>query len=297
MSQIKRASKKALVFFAAFLFLVNLAHAKVAARENARELAFGYSLFSGEFYNLKDATIKNYYSNEYVPIKIANSGIKRAYYYIILDAPDWISIEPKNISINPQQFGNLNLHINPDAQAAAGAYAIKISLKSGDVVYSRNIVIVLSKRQFLKGLKLFFVFYKYYIYAVLLIAAALFAFRRKISGKIKAKYKNYKIRRARLRALKAARKARQLKIQIKKLEKAQLEAKKISNPKRKRVLFFITSIGVASILFFSIYRFDFPVSKEFIKTYYAYFIAGILIALFIIFMIEFYKPLFRMLKK
>lgn len=294
MSQIKRASKKALVFFAAFLFLVNLAYARAAARE----LAFNYSLFSGEFYNLKDATIKNYYSNEYVPIKIANSGIKRASYDIILDAPDWISIEPKNISINPQQFGNLNLHINPDAQAAAGAYAIKISLKSGDAVYSRNIGIVLKKRQFLKGLKLFFVFYKYYIYAALFISAVLFAFRRRIiSGKIKAKYKNYKVRRARLRALKAARKARQLKIQIKKLEKAQLEAKKISKPKRKRVLLFITPVVAALILFFSIYRLDFPVSKEFIKTYYAYFIAGILIALFIIFMIEFYKPLFKLLGK
>src|SRR3989338_3312888 len=158
---------------------------------------------------LTNEKIMNYYSNAYAPIKIRNSGVKQAIYEISLEAPDWVSLEPKKLAVNPEQLGNLNLNINPNAEISEGAYAVKIILKFEDIVYSKNVDVILTREnQFLKGLKFFFVFYQYYIYVVLFIVIILLIFRRKISSAIKAKYKNYKIRRARLRALKKAREAR-----------------------------------------------------------------------------------------
>lgn len=240
---------------------------------------------------IADAKIANYYSNAYAPIKIRNSGIKQANYEIGLEAPNWVDIEQKKITVNPEQFWNLNLNINPDAKVPEGIYPIKIYLKSEDIVYTENIDIALSKDR-LKGVKLFFIFYQYYIYVALAVLVILFFFRKKI----KRAYKNYKIRRARLRALEAARKARAEK-------KAKKEIVIEEPPKPERIkkftiwTLFLTGLFVVVLSTFLIYQYNFPVSKEFIKNYYGYFIAGILISLFVIFIIEFYKPLVRLLRK
>ena len=251
---------------------------------------------------MADAKIANLYSKEHIPIKIKNIGIKQAVYDVSLDAPKWISIEPKKLTVNPGQTGNLNLNINPDANVSEGNYLAKIKVNFGDILYSKNIDVVLSREnQFWKSSKSFFVFYQYYIYVSLLILIVLLIFRRKISTKIKISYKNYKFRRARLRALEAARKTRQLKIkkikkEVRETKKAGFKLRKIKKYKRL-ILFFIALMIVVMLLIFSIYQYNFPASKKLIKTYYAYFIAGILIALFVIFIIEFYKPLFKLLKK
>lgn len=244
---------------------------------------------------ITDARITNDYSNVYVPIRIRNSGIKQAEYEVSLEAQSWISIEPKKISVNSEQTGNLNLHINPSSEVAEGNYDVKINVKFEDIVYSKNIDVELSKNKFFKALKSFFVFYKYYIYVVLAILIVLFIFKRQISNKIKTSYKNYKTKRARLQALEKARKARQLKKELKHLEKAEFEVRR-RKYSIKWILFLVVLIVVISILFFLVYKFNFPISKEFVKSYYQYFIAGILISAFIIFVIEFYKPLFKMLK-
>lgn len=246
---------------------------------------------------ISDAKIVNSYSNEFVQIKIRNSGIKQANYDISAEAPGWIGIEPKKLIVNPEQFGNLNLNINPDAGIPEGTYQVKINVKFDDMVYQKNIDVVLSKNKFLKALKSFLVFYQYYIYLILLILIILLIFRRQISNKIKTKYKNYKTKQARLRALKAARKARQLKKQVKEIEKAEFEVRKINKYRKKWILFFVVLIITASASFLLIYLYNFPVSKEFVKSYWGYFIVGILISVFVIFLIEFYKPLFKLLKK
>ena len=265
-------------------------------KELSIEVVPRYDCYKAEV--IAEDKIKNDYSNEYIPIRIRNSGIKQAEYEIGLEAPSWVSIGPKKLTVNPGQIGNLNLNINPDAYIPEGNYPVKINVKFEDIAYSKNIEIALSRSQFLKNLKSFFVFYQYYIYVVLLLAVILFLSRRQISGKIRDSYKNYKIRQARLKALEKARKARKLKKTIRQLEKAKFEVKKIKKYSyNKLILFFIGFAIVASILSFSIYNFNFPVSKDFAKSYYAYLIAGVLISAFIIFLIEFYKPLFKLLKK
>ena len=236
---------------------------------------------------ISDLRIRNDYSNVYVPIKIRNSGIEKAEYEISVEGPRWISVEPKRIAINPEQYGNVNLNINPDEKVAEGDYGAKINVKHDENVYSKNIDIILGKSQFLKSLKSFFSFYKYYIYIAAFFIVLLLIFRRQISNKIKKSYKDYKARRARLKALEAARKARQKK--AKTIAKAELEVKKISQYRRRWILLIIGVILTTSILFFSTSQLDFPVSKEFVKKYYAYFIVGILISVIIIFLIEFYS--------
>ena len=257
---------------------------------------------------IADPKIKNDYSNAYIPIKIRNSGIKQADYEISLEAPNWISIEPKKLTVNPEQFGNLNLNINPSAETAEGNYPIKIYVKFEDIAYSKNIEIVLSRHEFLKKIGSFFVFYQYYIYVILFIIIILFIFRRQISNKIKITYKKYRIKRARLKALEAARKARAEKRAkkeiiieeppkpegIKRLRKSSgmrvSEFATRSLAHRSLWILFLSGLfTVAVILLFLIYQFDFPASKEFVKNYYGYSIAGVVISLFAIFMIEFYN--------
>ena len=167
-----------------------------------------YDCYKGDI--IADETIKNYYSGEYAPIKIRNSGIKQASYGINLNAPDWILIEPKNLTVNPGQIGNINININPSADIPEGIYAIKISAGFEDAVYSKSVNIALKKSK-LKSLKFYFAFYQFYIYTALFILIILLIFRRKIADKVRASYRNHRIRKARLRALKKARAARKKK--------------------------------------------------------------------------------------
>jgi len=219
---------------------------------------------------IADEKIINYYSNVDFPIKIINVGVKQADYEINLEGPNWISIEPKELSVNPRQSANLSLNINPDAEVSSRTYPIKINLKlDNGIVYSKNVEIVLIKAPIIKELKSSPVFYQYYIYAVLLIILVLLIFRLRTSGKMKRSH----------------RKSRKSKYKSKRIKKH-----------RAWILFLIGLIIIASLIFFSIYKYDFPVSKTFIRTYYGHFLAGILISLFIIFLIEFYKPLFKLLR-
>jgi len=243
---------------------------------------------------LSDAKITNYFSNEYIPIKIKNSGIKNAEYDISLEAPEWVYLEPDKISLNPGQSGNLNLNINPNSNAAEGTYPIKLNAKFGGITYSKNIDIALKSGKLSKKLKSFFAFYRYYIYLALSVLIILLILRKKILNRIKSGYKNYKIRKTRIKALEAARKAKQL--------KKQLDAKetefKIDKPKKhNKTMVFLALLTVIAVLLFFSYKFGFPISRNFVKSYYQYMTAGILISIFIVFLIEFYKPLLRLLKK
>ena len=247
---------------------------------------------------IADAEIENEFSNEYFPVRIRNSGVKQAIYEINLEAPDWVSVEPKKLAVNPGQIGNVNLNINPGDEADGGNYPIKINANFEGAAYSKAINVKLSKNRLLKNLKQFLVFYQHYIYIILLFLIILLIFRKQIKDKIRILYKNYRTKQARLKSLEAARKARGLKKQLNNLEKSEAGIKEVKKHGYKKLfLYFIGFAVIASVLTFSAYNFNFPVSKEFIKGYYPYFIAGFLISVFIIFLIEFYRPLFGLLRK
>lgn len=247
---------------------------------------------------IADAKIENDYSNVYIPIRVRNNGIRQANYEISMEAPNWVSIEPKELNVKPGQFGSLNLNINPGDGIAEGSYPVKIHVKFEDIAYSKSITIGLSKNKLLKELKSLFDFYQYYIYVILAVAVLLLIFRRRISTKIKDSYKKYRTRKSRLKALEAARKARQLKKEIRNLGRAGHMAEETKKYGHNKFFLFLLGLAILiSALSFAVYKFSFPVSKEFIKSYYPYIIAGFLISIFVIFVVEFYKPIFNLLKK
>ena len=156
---------------------------------------------------ISNTKIKNHYSSSYAPIKIINNGIEKAEYEISLEAPDWVSIEPSNLIVNPGQQGNINLNLNPSANVSEGTYAIRIDARFNGMAYPRDIEVVLSKDK-LSGIEYFFAFYKYYLYIVFLVFIAFAVIKTRLISRIKRNYKDYKIRKSRLKALEAAREAR-----------------------------------------------------------------------------------------
>ena len=143
-----------------------------------------YDCYKADF--LADSKITNYYSDEYILIKIKNDGIKQAGYKISLDAPDWVSVDAKEIVVNPQQYGGVNLHLNPGNEVPEGTYPIKINAEFDDVLYSKNADVVLKRNKF-ADIKSIFAFYLYYFYVLAFILISLFILRRQIKNKIKTK--------------------------------------------------------------------------------------------------------------
>jgi len=118
-----------------------------------------------------DEKIANYYSNSYATVKIRNSGIKTAVYEIEFEAPGWIGINSKRITLYPEQTAKFNININPATEIPEGTYPVKISLNFEDNVYSKNIDVFLTREnEFLNGVKSFFAFYKFYLISGILIS-------------------------------------------------------------------------------------------------------------------------------
>ncbi len=181
-------------------------------------------------------SVSNFYNEDFFFAKVKNNGIKKAVYDVNLEGVAWVSVSPKTLELNPGQTGNLNLNVNPSENVEPGTYGIKIILESNDAEYSKNVDIILKQEsESMKKLKEGINLYQYYIYLAILIIILLFIFRKKIyeiKGKAKRRYEQYsKVKRARLEALRLARKKREEEEE----KKRELEEKKKEKARKKVV--------------------------------------------------------------
>ena len=180
-------------------------------------------------------SITNFYSKEFYPAKIRNDGIKETNYDVGLEGPSWVRATPKTFELNPGQTGNLNLIVNPGNDIEPGTYGLKINLESNDIIYSKNVDIVLKEEnRFVKELKADIMFYKYYIYLLILIIIFIIISVKqiiRIKNKIKKDYEKHKVKEERLRALKLARKERE----EEKGKKKELEEKEKEEERKKEL--------------------------------------------------------------
>jgi len=329
------------------------------------------------------SSVNNHYSNDFFFVEVKNNGIKKAIYSVNLEGVSWVRVNPKIIELNPGQTGNLNININPSADVVQGTYGIKINLESNGEIYSKNIDIKLKKEnEFVKKLKTNAKIYQYYIYLLILLFILLIVFRKQI----KKRYNKFKVKQARLKALKVAREKRKEGIEkkkeleekkqerpikkkfkvslskiwiyvlvliaigiffghqnklfnvkyfpiyirnflysylyyiligvgivialfllillynfIRKKGKIKREIKKVEKRKRKKgyrkLLKIILSVLAGVLIFVVAYFGLFENIKDFFVLYYIYIISGIVILVLIIFLIRFYKPLFKFLKQ
>jgi len=177
-------------------------------------------------------SINNFYNEDLFFAKVKNNGIKKIDYSVNLEGVSWVSASPKTLELNPGQTGNLNLKINPDKDIEPGTYGVKIILESNDMLYSKNVNIVLKKEnEFTKRLKAGIRFYQYYIYLLILLVILVIIFRKPISKS----YKKYNVRRVRLRSLKLAREKRaEEKRKEKELEEKEEKRKEAKERKARR---------------------------------------------------------------
>ena len=176
-------------------------------------------------------SINNFYNEDFFFAKVKNNGIKKISYSVNLEGVSWVSASPKTLELNPGQTGNLNLNVNPGKDVEPGTYGVKIILESDDMLYSKNVGIVLKKEnEFTKRLKEGIRFYQYYIYLSVLLIILIIIFIKPISRS----YNKYKVRRVRLRALKLAmEKRKEEKRKEKELEEKGKEAKEEKARKRE----------------------------------------------------------------
>lgn len=245
--------------------------------------------YKGEIIGKK--SIRTSYSEQFVNFRIRNGGERSAKYKLSAEGPSWISAEPSELSLEPGRFFNANVRIDPPEDVAEGEYDAAIKLQYDDVGFSKQIKVNLKKRNpFIIWVVGFYKFYKYYVYLAIVLLIILFLYR----NRIKERYKRYRTRKARLNALKKARMARAA-------LKPKKEAK-ISKARKKKSRKFWVYIAIVIIIAAGIFgRKDIVAyaayTKDFALAYIAYILLGIAIAAVIIFMIEFYKPLVKMLKE
>lgn len=259
--------------------------------------------FAGEF--ILDDDFTNTYSEQFEGIRIRNSGEKVAAYRLSAEGPGWITVEPNEVSLDPGQAWNGNLHINPGSGINPGEYKAKLKLASGGIENSKEITITLKeKNKTWVRIVGFYRFYKYYAYLFIAFCIAVFLLRKRIYRR----YKQSMAKRARLNALKVARlereKAREAKTRheapkLLKPEKPRKETKAAKRPKlqyggaRKWLWIALAAALVLIILGVIGHRYVTPYGKfilDFIWKFKAYILMGLGVASVIIIILEFFRP-------
>ena len=128
----------------------------------------------------------NFYSREFIYARIKNNGIRNANYSVSVDGPSWVNAAPKNLELKPKQSGNVNLEINPGSDVEESAFNAKLNVESNGQIYSKDIKINVKKEsEFVGKIKSTFKFYQYYIYLFLAILALTIIFRKQIGKTLK----------------------------------------------------------------------------------------------------------------
>lgn len=237
--------------------------------------------------------ITNRFTEEYYPVDVVNSGLKSANYTIFIDGPSWITATKSSIELKPGSKSNFNIHALPSGQNES-KYKATLVLASGGASYSEEINIKLAKENWLtKWLKDFFMYNTFYAYTIIFLLlvviisikplAAVFRLSNERKGKyrqgIEKKRQKEEARKLREEQSLEERKARE--------EKAS-EKKALRHPRKKlkgilfRAILMTAFIALAA---FAVYSFSETVFEFFI--FYAYYIiAGIVLLLVVIFILN-----------
>jgi hypothetical protein len=180
--------------------------------------------------------ITNFYEPDFFSAEVKNNGIKKARYSAGVEGPDWVSVSPLSLELNPGQGGNLNLNLNPGPDIEPGNYEVLIRLDSEGAVYTKRVDINLKKENtFLTRLTSTARFYQYYIYLSLVVLVMIIVFIRpvvRVKNRLMEIYGKYKAKRE-----KREERRRQKEIESKKKEedvpKKDLEIKALSKKAKK----------------------------------------------------------------
>ena len=160
----------------------------------------------------------------FVPFTITNSGSRQAMFYWNVSGVDWASIDESEAMLNSGEEFHANIHLLPPQETAKGVYPITLAITSAYSASSEQIVVeYASLNPTAKAIKSFLSYYRYYLYALAIIIALLFLFRKNIMESYRESKKQSLIRKNRLEALKKARIAR-----LKMTRKSQKASKRIA---------------------------------------------------------------------
>jgi hypothetical protein len=223
-----------------------------------------------------DKSITNKYTEEYYGIGIVNKGLKKAFYNVSLEGPEWATISPTMLQLNPGQRGSLNLYVNA-SDATAGIYNLVLKLEAEGNTYSEKINIKLvEESKIVKNIKWFINYFQFYIYICIAIAILLFVFVKPIKRQISRVRKSLK------------------EYKLKKEKEKKLGQEKGAEKKTKFIesVYFKVFSAIAVLLMLAIaYYYFYNYVRDFFVLYLHFIIAGVAILFLIILLMRFYKPL------
>ncbi len=224
------------------------------------------------------------YDAENVEVQITNHGFEEIEYTLSLNAPNWVDIQPKKLTLKEGETGTATLALSLNDAIEENDYLVAIEASAGSAVYSESIVLKLRHAFLSDKLSSFFTnagrwlrYWMYYIIAFILLIAVIVMLAILIKRKMADPAFREKID----------------------------EIKSISFPKQLKIaLWSFLAIVVAAILIFYVDFSSFSISVVkatlfgFVSTYIWFIIAGLaILAVVLFFLINRDKKIYAELKK
>lgn len=229
--------------------------------------------------------VKNDYNEQYIPVKIMNTGEHKTTYTFTFEGPSWITFDGSPVTLNPGQVHNFNLHVNPAENVQKGNYVTTLSVNSDYVAHSQEITINLEAKSKLERW-IFDAAYqgRYYLFTLGLFLVLLIIFRKPLLKSWESMMKRRRQQKSRVEALKKARKERAKKVKVvvevkPKKEKRRRKKKRSLHEKIGFFLVFLALLFGLSLIFY-------PTKvKSILEPYLASLVAGFVgvVALLVIF--------------
>ena len=176
-------------------------------------------------------TIKTNYEKSAAKLKIKNTGEQTTEYKLTVQGPEWITIEPAAITIQPEEEKEIQLILAPAKETKKGNYEITLKATTQETEYTKKLTIKLKPKTFIEKHPTLSVILAILLAGIITITAGLIHYSKKPSFKrkikqIKKKIKEKKKKQEKKRKEKEKKKAAEQKKREQEQKKREQELKK-----------------------------------------------------------------------
>ena len=139
-------------------------------------------------------TIRTDYQKSSAKLTLRNKGEKTASYALLLEGPEWITLETTSLTLESQEEQQITLILDPQDEVKKAEYDLVIKASVGGAEYSKKIIIKLKPKNFFERNTVLTILFILILLSGLTGAVAFVHFSRKPSFKKKLKFFKKKIK-------------------------------------------------------------------------------------------------------